>query len=143
MSYEEKNAWAFLVISVVGYTVYLVLVLSQVGGATTLAQADYVAPLLWTVGGAIVAGIIAGILVSIGSPRPQDRTDLRDKQIRWFGDRVGQSFVVIGALAALVLAMFQTDYFWIANAVYLAFVLSAVVGSVARLTAYRRGLPEW
>jgi hypothetical protein len=142
MSFEEKNAWAFLVISVVGYTIYLAVVLSQATGRP-LVEVDYVPALLWTVGGAIVAGIVAGMLVSIGSPRPKDRTDQRDKQIKWFGDRIGQSFVVIGAVAAMLLAMFQADYFWIANAVYLAFVLSALVGSVAKLVAYRAGLPEW
>jgi hypothetical protein len=142
MSFEEKNAWAFLVISVVGYTIYLAIVLSQATGRP-LVEVDYVPALLWTVGGAIVAGIVAGMLVSIGSPKPKDRTDQRDKQIKWFGDRIGQSFVVIGAVAAMLLAMFQADYFWIANAVYLAFVLSALVGSVAKLVAYRAGLPEW
>ena len=39
------------------------------------------------------------------------------------------------------LAMLEVAYFWIANAVYLAFFLSAVLGSVARIVAYRRGLP--
>ncbi|MFF1879798.1 hypothetical protein [Leifsonia sp. NPDC058230] len=142
MSFEEKNAWAFLVISVVGYTVYLILVLSQTA-TVPLVEVDYVPPLLWTIGGAIVAGIIGGILVAIGSPKPNDRTDLRDKQIKWFGDRVGQAFVVIGALGAMLLAVFQADYFWIANVVYLGFVVSAIVGSVAKLVAYRAGLPEW
>ena len=37
--------------------------------------------------------------------------------------------------------MRTTRPFWIANAVYLGFVLSAVVGSVAKVVAYRRGLP--
>jgi hypothetical protein len=51
--------------------------------------------------------------------------------------------VVLGAVAALALALFQAPWFWIANAVYLAFVLSAVVGASARLVAYRRGMPSW
>jgi hypothetical protein len=32
------------------------------------------------------------------------------------------------------------NYFWIANAIYLGFVLWAVVGSAIRLVSYRRGL---
>jgi hypothetical protein len=42
-------------------------------------------------------------------------------------------------VAALVLAMAEADHFWIANAVYLAFVLSALLGSAAKIVAYRRG----
>jgi hypothetical protein len=42
--------------------------------------------------------------------------------------------------AALVMAMIRWDYFWIANVIYLGFVLWAIAGSVVRLVAYRRGL---
>jgi hypothetical protein len=45
-----------------------------------------------------------------------------------------------GAAAALVMAMAKVDYFWIANVIYLGFVLWAVAGSVLKLVAYRRGL---
>ena len=47
---------------------------------------------------------------------------------------------VAGAAAALVMAMAKVDYFWIANVIYLGFVLWAVAGSVLKLLAYRRGL---
>jgi hypothetical protein len=47
---------------------------------------------------------------------------------------------VAAAAAALVMAMAKADYFWIANVIYLGFVLWAVVGSVLKLVAYRRGL---
>jgi hypothetical protein len=33
--------------------------------------------------------------------------------------------------------------FWIANVVYLAFVLSASPGSIAKIIAYRRGFQTW
>ena len=38
-----------------------------------------------------------------------------------------------------VLTLAESDYFWIANAMYLAFVLAAVVGAAVKLVAYRRG----
>lgn len=41
---------------------------------------------------------------------------------------VGQSFVVIGGVAALLMAMAEWEHFWIANVIYLAFVLSAILG---------------
>jgi hypothetical protein len=37
------------------------------------------------------------------------------------------------------LAMAEGDHFWIANAIYLAFVLSALTASVVKIVAYRRG----
>jgi hypothetical protein len=33
--------------------------------------------------------------------------------------------------------------FWIANVIYLGFVLSAVVGGVAKVVVYRAGVPQW
>ena len=42
--------------------------------------------------------------------------------------------------AALLMAMAKWDYFWIANVIYLGFVLWAVGGSALKLVAYRRGL---
>ena len=39
--------------------------------------------------------------------------------------------------------MAEVGHFWIANAVYLCFVLSAVLGSVAKIVAYRRGFQPW
>ena len=39
-----------------------------------------------------------------------------------------------------VLALAEFDHFWIANAMYLVFVLSAVVGAAVKLVAYRRGI---
>ena len=54
MSYEEKGTWSFLVVAVVAYGVYLWLVLPQLLGGTPVERVDYVIPMLWTIGGAIV-----------------------------------------------------------------------------------------
>ena len=69
--------------------------------------------------------------------------DQRDKEINRLGEYTGQSFVVIGALAAMVLALVEVDWFWIANVVYLCFVLSAILGSATKLAAYRRDFSTW
>jgi len=136
MSYDEKNSWVFLVTAVLGYSTYWVLLAALGAGA-------YVPVLLSTVGGAIVVNILASIVISTANRLEADKRDQRDRDVKAFGDRVGQAFVIIGAVAALVLALFEAPWFWIANAVYLAFVLSAVVGSIARLVGYRKGLPAW
>ena len=58
-------------------------------------------------------------------------------------DGTGQSSVVVGGVAVLIMAMAEVDYFWIADAIYLAFVLSGILGSAAKLVAYRRGFQPW
>lgn len=146
MSYQERNTWVFAVIAPLGYTVYLILLFSQLGGRP-LAEADYVWPMVGTILGAIVAGILGGILVGIVSgiadPKEVGKSDLRDKQIGRFGEQVGNSFIVIGALGALILCFFAAPHFWIANLLYLCFVLAGILSGLAKLAAYRRGLHEW
>ena len=141
MSYTEKNTWLFGVIVVVGYATYLVLLFTQAAGRP-LEQAEYVIPMLGTIGGAIVAGILGGIVIAIATRADRDNKgnpDVRDKEIEHAGERVGNSFVVIGAIVALVLAWLEVDHFWIANEIYLAFVLSGLLGTMTRLGVYRRG----
>jgi hypothetical protein len=140
VTHEEKRAWILGIAAVASYAVYLVLVLGRTSGRP-LADVPYVATLLWTVGASIVATIVANILVAVISK--DGRKDQRDREIGRFGEYVGHSFVVIGAVAAMLLAMAEAPQFWIANAVYLAFTLSAILGSVARIFAYRRGFQPW
>ena len=143
MSYEEKGTWVYLVIAVVGYTVYLALVLPQLLGGVPVGDVDYVPVMLWTIGGAIVASIIARIVIEIIVPSESYKSDVRDKEIDRLGERVGSVFVVVGALGALVLAFVDADTFWIANVIYVCFVLSAILSSVTKLIVYRRGMPTW
>jgi len=140
VTHEEKRAWILGIASIASYAVYLVVVLGRAGGRP-LAEVPYVAALLWTVGASIVATIAASILAAMVSK--DSGKDQRDREIGRFGEYVGHSFVVIGAVAALLLAMVRAPHFWIANAVYLAFTLSAILGSVARIFAYRRGFQPW
>ena len=142
MSFEEKSAWIMGVLAVAAYTTYLVIVLG-LAQAAPLTEVDYVPALLWTIGASIVAAIVIHIIVAMISPRDADKKDQRDRQIYRFGEYVGQSFVVIGAVAAMLMAMFRFDYFWIANLIYLCFALSAILGTITKIVSYRRGLPAW
>ena len=138
MTLEERRSWAFLVVAVVAYGVYLATVLAEAASAP-LVDVDYVPAMLWSIGSAIVAGIVLGIVLGIFTPRRDQPKDVRDRDIAQLGDRVGQSFLVVGGVAALLLAITEAPYFYIANVVYLCFVLSAVLGSVTRVVVYRRG----
>ncbi|WP_113704229.1 hypothetical protein [Nonomuraea lactucae] len=138
MTAEEKRAWITMVVTVGGYAAYLAIVLGRAGD-TPLPEVPYAGTLLWVVGAAIVAAIVLHILVSIASPRSDGRKDQRDKEIHRFGDYIGQSFVVLGGVAALAMSLAELDHFWIANVIYLGFVLSAILSSVAKIVAYRWG----
>ncbi|MGM9472866.1 hypothetical protein ACS5PJ_12760 [Pseudarthrobacter sp. YS3] len=142
MSFEEKSAWIMGVVAIGSYGVYLAIVLGMAGGMP-LTDVPYIAPLLWTVGASIAASIALHAVFGILSPRDAGKKDQRDREIYRFGEYIGQSFLVIGGVAALLMAMTETDHFWIANVIYLAFVLSAVLGSIAKIVAYRRGFQPW
>jgi hypothetical protein len=142
MSFEEKSAWVMGAVAIGSYGVYLAIVLG-VAGTMPLADVPYVAPLLWTVGASIAVSIALHIVMGISAPREAGKKDQRDKEIYRFGEYIGQSFVVIGGVSALLMAMAELDHFWIANVIYLTFVLSAILGSVAKIVAYRRGFQPW
>jgi hypothetical protein len=142
MTHEEKRAWIRLVVAVLGYGAYLAVVLSRSDGRP-LADAPYAAALLWTVGASILAAIVAEIVLAAVNPGASRVTDARDREIGRLGDHTGQAFVAVGAVAAMLMATADWDRFWIANVIYLCFALSAIVGGVAKVVVYRRGVPEW
>jgi len=142
MGVREKQAWAMLVIGVAALAVYLTLVLATRDGQP-LDEVRYQPLMLGTIGAAIVAGIITAIVFAVQAnlAGETDDADERDKAIDRFGTNVSQAFLVIGGLAGLLMAMAEWDWFWIANAIYLGFALSGILEGVAKVTAYRRGLP--
>ncbi|MEC4015419.1 hypothetical protein [Streptomyces sp. H27-D2] len=142
MAFEEKRAWIMAVVTVGAYAAYLALVLGR-ADHTPLTEVSYVSTMLWTIGSAIAAAIVLQTVIATASPQGADKKDQRDREIGRFGEYVGHSFVVIGAVAALGMSMAELNHFWIANAIYLAFVLSAILGSVARIFSYRRGFQPW
>jgi len=139
VSYEEKGTWVYLVTSAGAYAVYLAIIVGRLA-STPAAEVPYVSVLLWTTGASIVASIVGRVVIETASPSDSKRADVRDRDISRFGEYASRWFLVAGAAAALVMAMAKVDYFWIANVIYLGFVLWAVAGSALKLVAYRRGL---
>lgn len=142
MGYAERNTWAQLIAGVIGTGAYLVIVLPQFGDRA-IGDVDWAWPMVWCIAAAIVLSIVLSVLWGIAAgmrdPELEQRADQRDREIEWFGDRIGQAFLVLGGLGGLVLAMTRADWFWIGNAIFAGFVLSAILGGIARLVAYRRG----
>ena len=142
MAYEEKSAWILGILAILTYAVYLTIILSMAASAP-LTEIDYAPVVLWTIGASIVVSILVHIVVGIVTRAKIDKRDQRDRQIARFGTGVGNAFLVIGGLAAMLLALFELGYFWIANVLYLCFVLSGIAESIAKVVAYRRGIPAW
>lgn len=144
MGYAERNTWAQLIGSAGGTAVYLAIVLPQLA-TTPVSEIDWVWPMIWTIVGAIVVSIVLsilwGIFAGMANPEAGHTADLRDREIEQLGDRVGQAFMVIGGLVALVLAMVEGPWFWIGNAIFLGFFLSSFLGGLTRIVVYRRGMP--
>ena len=142
MTSEEKRAWVLAIVSAVAYAAYVVILLGR-SRQVPLSQVAYASTLLWSIGAAIAASIVLHIASNIGAGREGHQKDQRDREIQRFGDHVGQSFVIVAGVVALALSLGQVSHFWIANVIYLGFVLSAILGSTAKIAAYRVGFHPW
>jgi p-aminobenzoyl-glutamate transporter AbgT len=146
MSYEERNAWVFAGVSILTGIYYLSTML---GGdpSVPLVARDWKTAMLTTIGGGIVVTIVLSIAVNIVfgivSGDTKTTSDIRDRQINRFGDYVGHSFVIIGAVGALILLMLDMPSFWVAQAIFLGFFASGCLSSIARIASYRFGFSPW
>lgn len=143
MVYEERNTWVGLVVSVIGVAVYVLIVLQQAGDGP-VTDVVWWPIMLGTIVGSIAVSIVVsilwGILAGMRDPDGVGTSDQRDRDIAHMGGRVGQAFTVIAGLGVIVLCAVEADWFWIANTMFLGFALSAFVGGIASVIAYRRGM---
>jgi hypothetical protein len=151
MSYEERGQWVYLIANVLALGAYGTFVLGR-AGSLPLANEVYVAAMLWTIGIAIAISIAGRITVEIAariagemagevaSDTDNYTADVRDRDIGRFGEYVAGIVLGIGMVVPFALTLATFDHFWIANAIYLVFALSAFVGTVVKLVAYRRGI---
>lgn len=157
MSFEEKFTWVSAVVSTGVAAVYFAVVLGEVR-TVPVAEIAYQPLLLVAIGALIVLSIIGAIATAIvtaigaavtaeitGEGSIEDsvgeigRSDERDKDINRRGELIGYYVSSAGVVGVMALAMLRYDQFWIANALYLSFVIGALVTAVAKLVAYRRG----
>ena len=146
MSNEEKGQWVYLVAIGIAYGAYLVVTFGKLG-QTAPADIDFVPTMLGSIGVGIALAIVGRIVVEIGGRISAEMAgddggqdaDVRDRDIGRFGEYVAGTVLGVGMVVPFVLTLAELDYFWIANAMYLAFGVAAVVGAVVKLVAYRRG----
>lgn len=143
MVYEERNAWSGLIVSLIVIPAYVIVVLQQAAGRP-IESVDWFPLMLWTIGLGIVVTIAVsiawGLIAHRRDPEGTGRSDIRDRDISRLGGRVEQAFLVIAGLGVIGLCAVGADVFWIANTMFLGFAVSAIVGGIARVIAYRRGL---
>src|SRR5215813_11536121 len=139
MSYEEKGVWAYLLSSASAYVAYVAIVVPRLFH-TPAAHVSYLVPLLVTTLASVLVSTVVRSGLEVARPSESRKADVRDRDIARFGEHASRWFVVGGAAAGFLMALARWDYFWIANVIYLGFVLWAIVGSVVKLVAYRRGL---
>jgi hypothetical protein len=149
MPFEEKVTWVNAVVTAIVPAAYFVVVLGQLG-QVPVTEIAYQKPMLIAIGVAIVLTIVGSILTGIGSgisaeiaergsSKDIGRTDERDANINRRGELVGYYVSSAGIAGVLVLTMLEYPYFWIANALYLSFVVGTLVSAAVKLVAYRRG----
>ncbi|CAH0264539.1 hypothetical protein SRABI76_03577 [Microbacterium oxydans] len=143
MAYEERNAWTGLIVGIIALPIYILVVLQRAGGGP-LTAVDWFPLMLWVIGLSILAiivlSILWGLIAHAKDPDGTGRSDIRDRDISRMGGRVEQAFVVIAGLGVIVLCAIGADVFWIAHTMFLGFAVSAIIGGIARVIAYRRGL---
>jgi hypothetical protein len=149
MSFKEKMVWVSGVVTVVVGAVYFGVVGAKLDGGA-VGSIDYKWWMIGAVGVTIVASIVGAIVMAIGtairaeitgqgSVKDIDREDERDKGIDRRGELIGYYVSSVGVVAALALALWRQDQFWIANALYLFLLIGSVVSSAAKIVLYRRG----
>lgn len=142
MVYQERVAWSGLIGTVISVSLYLYLLNGF--RATPIEQTDWLVHMIWAIGVGIglsvVISIVWGLIAARSDPDAASATDIRDRDISRMGGRVEHSFLVLAGLMVISMCAFRSDPFWIGQAMYGGFAVSAFVGGIARVIAYRRGL---
>ena len=142
MTFLEKSNWVVLVVAVPTFVVYLAMVVPQAVGKP-IAEVSWVGPMIFTIVGFIVANILGNVVAAASNPKEAEKKDQRDTEIDHFGERVGNWLIIAGSCVALVLAMAAADRFWIANAIFLAGLVAAVLSSITKIAAYHGPFQKW
>ena len=148
MPYEEKVTWVSLVVIGVVLVAYFAIMLGRLRDVSA-ADISYQRPLLIAIGVSIVLTIVGSIVAGIGSGISAELhgrsaygdlgKDERDVRISRHGDRIGFSVSSVGMVGVLALTMLEYEYFWIASALYLSFVVGTLVAAAVKIASYHRG----
>jgi hypothetical protein len=142
LTLEEKRTWAAAAIMIVTLIVYVGIITVRHFQPGPLIEISWVAPMTWTFGLSGAASLAAIGIIGLRTPKSARKKDVRDADIERFGNTVSHAFVVMGGLAALILLLIDVDRFWIAHTLFYAFMVSGILGSFAKIAAYREGIEQ-
>jgi len=139
MTFEERSTWVGAIVAIGGFVGYLSALLARAGGSdiSTVPFADLI--LIYGIGIPIVVTIIVVIVVTAIWHRDSQAKDQRDKAIDRHGEYVAGILLAALMIVPFGLALADFGTFWIAHAMYVAFLLSALTGAIVKIVAYRRG----
>lgn len=149
MSHEERNTLVAILVnlSMAGWMTWRIAAMQGAGrfdGPDGLAV--WARTVLWVIPVGIVVTIAAVILFNIvfaiatRDENPSFVTDERDRLIGIQGMRVTLVVASAGFLGALVALALGTGAFAVLNAILASFAAGDLLGSLAKLRLYRRGL---
>jgi hypothetical protein len=143
MPFQEKSAWSTLLIALVVVVAYPLTLSGRAPDPARITEVNYIWLMLSAALAWIVASIVLHIVIAASSPAEANIEDERDREVARFADNIGFYLLSFSAVGGIALAMLELPYFWIANGLFGALVLSALLSSAARIVAYRRGVPRW
>jgi hypothetical protein len=138
MSFEEKSTWVYAGVTAAVAAVYVAMVLGA-ARSTAVDQIAYQGLMLGAVAVAVLASTVCSTVMGTIWPREVRSKDERDRDIERRGNFIGFYVMSVATVVPLGLSMAELAHFWIANALYLAFVVSALVSAAVKVHAYRRG----
>lgn len=121
------------------YGWYFAVLFGRLSGQD-VAEVAYRGMLLATVLALGFLAIMSHIVIAVVNPKDAETADVRDREINRFGEYAGGYVLGAAAFSVLVMAVLETDHFWIANVILAGMVLSELVSLGTRLVLYRRGI---
>lgn len=139
MRFREMSAWFIAGSLTVGYAWYAATVVGQAEGVP-VADIEYQ-------GTAVAAAVVVTVLIAtahivmagMGHTEPK-REGYSSKTIGGYGGHIRGVVLAAGAVLGTALAMFEADYFWIANVALAGLVLSEIAAAGAQIVSHRRGV---
>lgn len=140
MSFEERHTWVGTAIGLAAIAAYI-LVIAGRAQDSPLTDVEWGWPMLVTVlaAGGLYALVYLGMRLR---HRGEATTDARDIEIDRYGELAGKGLASAAITAAVVMLALDVDTFWVAHTLFGGAYLSSLVGTVAKIAAYREGIPS-
>jgi len=140
MTHNEQSTWWTLFLIPLAALGYFAVVLPRLAD-TPVSAVSWQVPMIVAIGvgivGVILGTILSAIISAVRTREEPGAPDIREKRIERYGEGLSAIIAAIGAAGVLALAMLGVEQFWIGNAVFLLGVAGAIVGSIAKIRAYR------